>query len=255
MNSPKHIMVTCYDATFAKLIAETGAVDSVLVGDSLGMVIQGHDSTLSVSMDQIRYHVAAVARGLHKAKVEKKPLLIADMPVDSYNTIDSAIQNAKSLISVGAEMVKVEGAVSDRVAALKKEGIAVCGHIGLTPQSIQDFKVQGKTELEAQRLLREAKDLSNAGVDLLVLEMIPSSLAKKITESISTPTVGIGAGVYTSGQVLVLYDLLGLNPDFNPKFLKKFMNGAESVSHALKSYSDEVRAEVYPSEKNSFKDV
>ena len=252
MRSSKHLMVTCYDATFARIVGRSAAMDSVLVGDSLGNVIQGKDSTTEVTMEQMLYHIAAVARGLHSSGVSQLPLLIGDMPIHSYETAEAAIKNAHKILNAGAEMVKVEGPVLDVVKALRDEGIRVCGHIGLTPQSIQDYKVQGKTDVEAERLLAEAQALDVAGVELLVLEMIPAALAKKITESVSAVTIGIGAGPDCGGQVLVIYDLLGLNPDFNPKFLKKYGNGFDFVSEALKNYSTEVRMGEFPGEKNSF---
>jgi 3-methyl-2-oxobutanoate hydroxymethyltransferase len=249
----KHTMITCYDATFAKIIADSNAIDSVLVGDSLGMVIQGHNSTLPVTTQDMIYHISAVAMGLAQSTSAKKPLLIGDMPANSYSTVTYAKRNAALMLNAGAQMVKVEGPVVEIVRALRDEGISVCGHIGLTPQSIHDFKLQGATSAESDRLWQEAKDLEAAGVELLVLEMIPAHLAKKITESIKIPTIGIGAGAHCSGQVLVLYDLLGLNAEFNPKFLKKFLDGYSLIRQAICEYSEEVRSGSYPSEQHSFK--
>ncbi|MBN8555550.1 MAG: 3-methyl-2-oxobutanoate hydroxymethyltransferase [Deltaproteobacteria bacterium] len=249
----KLTMVTCYDATFAKICADAECFDYLLVGDSLGMVISGESSTTKVGMKEILHHASAVARGLQSSKVLKKPTLVVDMPIHSYEDPDLALENAKLLVRAGADMVKVEGDVSDVVKKLRDYKIRVCGHIGLTPQSIQDYKVQGRSELEAERLLREAKNLEKAGVEILVLEMLPASLAKKITESIQIPTVGIGAGVECSGQVLVLYDLLGFNPDFKPKFLKTYLDGYSLIKIALQTYAADVQESRYPSDETSFK--
>jgi 3-methyl-2-oxobutanoate hydroxymethyltransferase len=248
----KHVMVTGYDATFARLIADASVVDSILVGDSLGMVIAGHESTLEVTMDHMIYHVEAVARGLAKSSSRKLPLVIADMPVGSYQTEVEALRNAQKLIQAGAGMVKLEGPVIEQVVELRSHGIRVCGHIGLTPQSIQDYRVQGKSEGDAQRLKAEAKALDAAGVELLVLEMIPAPLAQEITDATKAVTIGIGAGADCGGQVLVLYDLLGLNRDFNPKFLRKFTQGADWVNEAITTYATEVREQHFPTAKHSF---
>lgn len=245
-------MVTCYDACFARIIADTDSVDSILVGDSLGMVIQGHKSTLPVTMEHMVYHIQAVSRGVAHSKAPKKPLLIGDMPFGSYSNVLEARRNARELVQAGAQMVKVEGPVIDAVRGIREEGISVCGHLGLTPQSIQDYRLQGKTTEEAERIFDEALALEKAGAELLVLEMIPSGLAKAITEVVSIPTIGIGAGAHCSGQVLVLYDLLGLNPDFEPKFLKKFLKGYDLVLSAVRDYSKEVRSSQFPAEINSF---
>lgn len=253
MKYSKHVMVTCYDATFAKLIADAGIIDSVLVGDSVGMVVGGDTSTLNVTLEQMIYHVRAVSRGMRNSTVsEKKPLVIADMPVATYETCEMALRNASRLVEAGAEMIKVEGAVMEQVVALRNAGFRVCGHIGLTPQSIQDFRVQGRSSEEADRLRAEARALDLAGVELLVLEMIPAPLAAEITQNLNAKTIGIGAGKNCGGQVLVLYDLLGLNKEFNPKFLKKFADGAQFVEAALSAYASEVQGERYPGIKHSF---
>jgi len=251
MNSPREklVMVTCYDATFAKICASVEGIDYVLVGDSLGMVIAGDTSTQNVSMDQMLYHIRAVARGL---KNSRNLPLIGDMPIHSYDNTEIAVTNAGKMIEAGCSMVKVEGPVLEVVSGLRAADIPVCGHIGLTPQSIQDYKLQGKTDSEAARLMKEAAELQQAGCGLLVLEMIPALLAEQITKSLLIPTIGIGAGPHCSGQVLVLYDLLGLNPDFAPKFLKKFSNGFDWVQAALKTYSSEVKSGEYPSVEYSF---
>jgi len=248
----KLVMVTCYDATFARICVEAKSFDYILVGDSLGMVISGEDNTTHVSMQAILHHVSAVSKGIEKYASNPRPKLIGDMPIGSYETVDMAIEYAKKLIEAGADLVKLEGPVTDVVRALVAKGITVCGHIGFTPQSIPRPKVQGRSPEDAELLRMQARDLEMAGCDLLVLELIPSPLAKLITESVLIPTIGIGAGKECDGQVLVLYDLLGLNPDFKPKFLKTYANGYSMVSEALKSYSNEVKDLNFPSEKNSF---
>lgn len=245
-------MLTCYDATFARILVDSEAVDYLLVGDSLGVVIGGGRGTLEVTMDDMFYHTKAVKRGIESSQTKRKPILISDMPVNSYRTADEAVKNAKILIQAGAEMVKVEGPVLEQVRALKAENLRVVGHIGLTPQSIQDYKLQGRDVKEAERLLKEARDLESAGVELLVLEMIPSKLAAEITQELKIPTIGIGAGVGCSGQVLVLYDLLGLNPSFKPRFLKTYASGYSDVRKAVEEYAREVRESMYPDKAHSF---
>ena len=249
----KKVMVTCYDATFAKICADAITFDYLLVGDSLGTVISGESSTTHVGMAEMLHHCKAVAKGLQASKISEKPLLIGDMPIHSYATEEVALKNALLLKDAGCQMVKVEGPVYEIVAALVKKGIRVCGHIGLTPQSIRDYKVQGKTEAEAERLFQEAIHLEKSGCEILVLEMIPSGLAEKITKALKIPTIGIGAGPACDGQVLVLYDLLGLNPEFQPKFLKKYADGYDWVSKALKNYANDVRNLEYPDGSHSFK--
>ena len=245
-------MVTCYDATFAKLCADSQAVDYLLVGDSLGMVIQGYDNTLAVTLDQMIYHTQAVRRGMASAAQKSAVEIIADLPVHTYDSPAQAVESSRALLKAGADAVKLEGPALEVIEALSKEGIRVCGHIGLTPQSILDYKVQGKTETEAQRLQHEAHSIQKAGAEMIVFEMIPAALAQKLTGELTIPTIGIGAGAGCSGQVLVLYDLLGLNQGFNPKFLKKFGSGASMVLQALKLYSQEVRDGSYPSDAHSF---
>ncbi len=249
----KIVMVTCYDATFAKLCAETQAVDYVLVGDSLGMVIQGHANTLSVTLDHVAYHTKAVKAGLESVSSSSKIQVIADLPVDTYSNPAQAIESSRRLIEAGADIVKLEGPQLESIEAIRRAGIRVCGHIGLTPQTILDYKVQGKSQEDARRLRAEALEIQKAGAEMIVFEMIPASLAESLTRDLKIPTVGIGAGAGCSGQVLVLYDLLGLNDSFNPKFLKKFAHGSQMIREALKSYSQEVRAGTYPSEEHSFR--
>ncbi len=247
----KIVMVTAYDYTFAKLIELCKCVDAVLVGDSLGSVIQGLDTTIPVSVNDIVYHTRAVRRGL------STPLLVADMPFMSYYNEDTAAKTAEVLLKAGAEAVKLEGGIekADIIRFLVRQGIPVMGHIGMTPQSVNlmgGYKVQGKKQEASEYLIRSAKALEDAGVFSIVIEATKTEVAKAITESISVPTIGIGAGKYTDGQVLVLYDLLGLDPDINFTFLKKYANLHEPVINALQSYSKEVKEEIFPDEKHSF---
>lgn len=245
-------MVTCYDASFARICADLGELDYVLVGDTLGMVIYGDKNTWSVSLEKMLAHVKAVRNGFEQSSKENKPVLIADMPIHTYDTADEALVSAEKLGEAGADMFKVEGAVYEVVNALVASGYRVCGHIGLTPQSIEKNKVQGREESEARRLEQEALELEKAGCEILVLELMPKTLSGRITQALRIPTVGIGAGPETDGQVLVLYDLLGLNPDFNPRFLKKYAAGYEWVTEALGRYVDEVRQKKFPTDKHSF---
>ena len=246
------VMVTCYDATFARLVDEAG-VDAVLVGDSLGMVIQGNEHTVSVTLDEIIYHCRAVARGC------KKPHLIGDLPFGSYQiSPEKALSNAARLVKEGhVQAVKLEGGIehAETVSRMTRMGIPVMGHLGLTPQSIHKFggyRVQGRTVEAAEKLIVDGQALEQAGCYAIVLEGIPSDVAKRVTESLTIPTIGIGAGPDCSGQVLVIYDLLGLDGGFNPKFLKKYENLHERVVAAVKSFSGEVRACEFPTPQHSY---
>jgi 3-methyl-2-oxobutanoate hydroxymethyltransferase len=245
-------MLTAYDATFARIVDGAG-VDAVLVGDSLGMVIQGHQSTLSVRLDHMVYHCAAVARGVKRAHV------VGDMPFMSYQaSAEDAVRNAGRLVQEGcAEAVKMEGgmAVAESVRRIAACGIPVMGHVGLTPQSVHAFggyKVQGKSNGDAERVFRDAQAIQEAGAYSIVLEGIPAELAARITESLSIPTIGIGAGPCCDGQVLVIYDLLGMDPEFNPKFLKKYANLHETINSAVLAFAREVRGGAFPGKENSF---
>jgi 3-methyl-2-oxobutanoate hydroxymethyltransferase len=244
-------MLTGYDATFARLLDGAG-VDMILVGDSLGMVVKGEANTLNVSVEQMAYHTAAVARGVSRAHV------VGDMPFMSYQaSIDEALKNAARLLQAGASSVKLEGGrqIAPTVARLVEAGIPVMGHVGLMPQSVHamgGFVVQGKDPASRQRVLDDAIALEQAGAYALVLEGIPVDLAAEITETLAIPTIGIGAGAGCDGQVLVLYDLLGLNPDFTPKFVKKYADGAAVVGDAVRSYIDEVKRGVFPDDDHSF---
>jgi len=247
----KLVMVTCYDATFARLLERAG-VDALLVGDSLGMVIQGHDTTVPVTLDEVIYHCRAVARGC------SRPHLVGDMPFGSYQaSADDALRNGARLLKEGAvQAVKLEGGeiVAESVARMTAAGIPVMGHLGLTPQSVHQFggyKIQGRSLNAAERLLHDARVLEQAGCYSVVLEGIPAALAEQVSAALTIPTIGIGAGPGCDGQVLVLYDLLGLDDRFNPKFLKKFDNFSERVTEAVGRYAREVRTADFPTAQHS----
>lgn len=251
-NGEKIAMVTCYDATFAKLVDPL--VDVVLVGDSLGMVIQGHDTTLPVTLTDIAYHSAAVSRGL------TRPLLVADMPFMSYQAeFGAALKNAGLLMKKGnAQSVKVEGGeeVVELVHRMSRVGIPVMGHIGLEPQKVHKYggyKIQGKGAAEERELVKNAKSLEEAGAWSLVLEGVPLEVAEKITAAVKIPTIGIASGPHCDGQVLVIYDLLGMNPEFKPRFVKHFGEIGEAVTGAVKAYVDEVKSQKFPDEEHSFR--
>lgn len=252
-NGEKLTMLTAYDYTTAKLLDESG-VDSILVGDSLGMVVLGYDDTLSVTMEDMIHHSSAVARGA------KNALVITDMPFMSYQTsVYDAVANAGRLVKEGkAQAVKLEGGIEfcEHIKAIVKASIPVCAHIGLTPQSINafgGFKVQGKGKQEAQRLLDEARAVEEAGAFAVVLECVPAKLAKKISESISIPTIGIGAGAGCDGQVLVYQDMLAMYSNFKPKFVKQYAQIGSVMKDAFKRYIDEVKSGAFPSEEHTFK--
>ena len=246
-------MVTAYDATFARHL-DAGGADMLLVGDSLGMVVQGHDSTLPVTVDDMVYHTRAVVRGSQRA------LVVADMPFMSYQpSLELALRNAGRLLADGgAQAVKVEGAggVIATTRALVEAGVPVVGHLGLTPQSIHTlggFRVQGRSEQAAARLIEDALALEEAGAFALVLETIPAELAANITERLAIPTIGIGAGVGCDGQVLVSYDLLGLFDQLAPKFVKQYASLGDATRDAVRTYVGEVKARTFPTEAHAFK--
>ncbi|MGB8221996.1 MAG: 3-methyl-2-oxobutanoate hydroxymethyltransferase [Polyangiales bacterium] len=248
-------MVTAYDATFARLFDDAG-IDVLLVGDSLGMVVQGRSSTLPVTVDEVIYHCRAVARGTRRAH------LVGDMPFLSWQlSAEQALANAGRFLSEGgAQAVKLEGGVvaAPTIERIVHAGIPVMAHVGLTPQSVHamgGFRVQGKTDEAAARVLDDAIAVAGAGAYCIVLEGIPSDLAKQITETVEIPTIGIGAGPHCDGQVLVCYDLLGLTPDLRPKFVKRYAEFFEEGMAAARRYRDEVRAGVFPSEEFSFGNV
>jgi len=249
----KICMVTAYDAAFARIFDEAGA-DVLLVGDSLGMVVQGHRSTLSVTMEQMIYHCSAVTRGTKRAHV------VGDLPFMSYHSsTDEAVKNAGRLVAEGgAESVKLEGGeeFAETVERIVRASIPVMGHLGLTPQSVHrmgGFVVQGRDEETARRILRDALALEQAGCYAIVLEGVPLELAQAITNKISIPTIGIGAGLHCDGQVLVCYDLLGMIPDFKPKFVKQYANLFGGIQQAAQAFFGEVRSELFPDEAHSFK--
>ncbi len=249
----KITMLTAYDYPFAKIVDEAG-IDAILVGDSLGMVVQGLDNTLPVTMDEMIYHTKMVARAASRA------LVIGDMPFMSYQAgINEAVLNAgRFLKEAGASAIKVEGGaeIAPQIKAMTKSDIPVMAHIGLTPQSIHrmgGYKVQGKTEESAKRLIEEARIVEDAGACALFVEAIPSSLAKQITEAISIPTIGIGAGPDCDGQILVLHDVIGLFERFVPKFVKQYANIKSDALNAVKAYKDEVDKGLFPGASHGFK--
>ena len=247
----KIAMLTAYDASFAVLLENAG-VESILVGDSLGNVIQGHGTTLPVSMADMVYHMGCVARGA------KRVFLIGDMPFGSYQeNVEQAFRNAALLMAAGAHMVKLEGGATfaRTTGFLVKRGIPVCGHLGLTPQSVHQlggFRVQGKTADAGRQLIDDALALERAGASMIVLEAIPAKLAAEVTASLSIPTIGIGAGRECSGQVLVLYDLLGIFPGRKAKFVRNFMDGAASIQQAVEHYVGAVKDGSFPGPEHSF---
>ena len=254
-------VATAYDATFARMLDESG-VDVLLVGDSLGMVVQGLDTTLPVTLDEMLYHTRAVARGLQRAQAQGtggRSLIVGDMPFMSYQVDEAtALRNAgRFLAEGGAHAVKLEGGVTmaRTIARVVEAGIPVMGHVGLTPQSVHamgGFRVQGKTEEDGERVLRDAKAVADAGAFAVVLEGIPEALAARITRELDVPTIGIGAGVSCDGQVLVSYDFLGLTPDLKPKFVKRFAEMYRDGVEASRRYVDEVKAGTFPAKEHTF---
>jgi 3-methyl-2-oxobutanoate hydroxymethyltransferase len=247
----KITMLTCYDASFAGLLDAAG-VETLLIGDSLGNVIQGHDTTLPVTLDDMAYHTACVARG------SKRAMVIADMPFGTFQVSpEDAFANAAELMAAGAQMVKLEGGetMAPTVRFLVERGIPVCGHIGLTPQSVHQlggYKVQGREATAAERMLADAHALNEAGTSLIVLEAIPAALGRQVTEAIATPTIGIGAGVDCSGQVLVLHDMLDVYPGKKAKFVKNFLAQGGSIQGAVEAFVREVKTKKYPGPEHSF---
>jgi 3-methyl-2-oxobutanoate hydroxymethyltransferase len=247
----KIVSLTCYDASFAVLLDEAD-VDVVLVGDSLGMVIQGHDTTVPVIMDHVVYHCRAVARGLHR------PFLMADLPFMSYPSKDHALANSVRLMQEGgAKMIKLESGSGqvEIVEFLAAHDIAVCAHLGLKPQSVHKtggFRVQGREEEAAERMIASAKRLESAGADIVLLECIPAALGKAITAALHVPVIGIGAGPDTDGQILVLYDILDITTGRKPRFVRNFMEGAGTNLQALKNYTQAVKQGEYPAPQHCF---
>jgi ketopantoate hydroxymethyltransferase (EC 2.1.2.11) len=243
--------ITAYDASFATLVDDAG-VDVVLVGDSLGMVIQGHDTTVPVTLDDVIYHCRAVARGLYR------PFLMADMPFMTYASREQALENAVRLMQEGgAKIVKLEGGAGqvEIVEFLASHDIAVCAHLGLKPQSVHKvggFRVQGREEAAAKQMLADAKALEAAGADVVLLECIPATLGAEITQALHVPVIGIGAGPDTDGQILVLYDVLNITSGRKPRFSKDFMIGHESPLEAVKAYVRAVKEKTYPGPEHCF---
>lgn len=241
----KIAMLTCYDASFAGLLDDCG-VDSILVGDSLGMVLQGRSSTVPVTLEQISYHVECVARGMRNC------WLIGDLPFGSYQeSPEQAMRSAARLMQAGAQMVKLEGGgwTNETVRFLADRGVPVCGHLGLTPQTVHalgGFRVQGREDDSADTLLRHATELAQAGAGMLVLELMTSTLAARVTQAVPIPTIGIGAGPDTSGQVLVLHDMLGVTRGRMPRFVRNFMEGTDSIEAAVRNYVADVKAGRFP---------
>ncbi|MEK7990078.1 MAG: 3-methyl-2-oxobutanoate hydroxymethyltransferase [Thiotrichaceae bacterium] len=249
-NKQKITCLTAYDATFARLVEQAGT-EIILVGDSLGMVVQGQDTTLPVSLQDMAYHCKMVHRGTERA------FIIVDLPFMTYATPEQTLESAAFLMREGqAQMVKMEGGtwLAETVSLLVERGIPVCGHIGLTPQAVHKlggYKVQGREISEAQRVRKEAIDLEKAGVSFIVLECVPKDLARQISQELTIPTIGIGAGSYCDGQVLVLYDMLGMF-DKSPSFAKNFLQDADSIPAALAAYVQAVKSGEFPSVEHSF---
>ncbi|MEH6800404.1 MAG: 3-methyl-2-oxobutanoate hydroxymethyltransferase [Halopseudomonas sabulinigri] len=250
-NGEKIVCLTAYDATFAHVESVAG-VEVILVGDSLGMVLQGHDSTLPVSVADMAYHTQAVKRGNRGA------LIMADLPFMAYATLHDALRNSAQLMQAGAHMVKLEGAgwLAENVSMLSRNGIPVCAHLGLTPQTVNilgGYKVQGREEAQAKALLDDAVALEAAGASMLLLECVPSTLACQITAAVSIPVIGIGAGSGTDGQVLVMHDLLGLSISGRlPRFVKNFMIGQADIASAISAYVKAVKQVEFPAAEHEF---
>ena len=247
----KIVCLTAYDASFANLM-DTAGVDVILVGDSLGMVVQGQETTIPVTLDEMIYHAIAVKRGTENA------FIVVDMPFMSYNTPQKALESAGNIMKrTGAHMVKLEGGhhLLETISLLAKHGIPVCAHLGLLPQSVHKssgYRVQGKTEADATAILEDAIALENAGADMLVLECVPAELGKLISLQLTIPVIGIGAGKDCDGQVLVCYDMLAITKGKRPKFSKDFMAGQSSIVDAIKSYVAAVRQGEFPAEEHQF---
>lgn len=247
----KIAMLTCYDATFAQTACQAG-VDVLLVGDSLGMVLQGHDSTLPVTVADMAYHTACVKRGNQGA------LILADLPFMAYATLEQTLNNCAVLMQAGAHMVKLEGAawLAEPIRQLAERGVPVCAHLGLTPQAVNilgGYKVQGRQEASARQMRADAMALEQAGAAMLLLECVPSELAAEISQAVKIPVIGIGAGAATDGQVLVLHDMLGLSLSGRvPKFVKNFMAGQSSIQNAISAYVKAVKDQSFPAAEHGF---
>jgi len=243
--------ITAYDASFAKLFDQAG-IHAILIGDSLGMVLQGNDDTIPVSIDDMAYHTQCVRKGVEET------LIISDMPFMSYATKEQTFLNASKLMQAGASMVKMEGGswLVETIKGLVERGVPVCGHLGLTPQSVHllgGFKVQGREESQAIAMIEQAKELEQAGVQLLVLECIPSGLGKAISQAVNIPTIGIGAGKDTDGQILVMHDALGISCSYMPKFSRNFLKDTGDIKKAVELYISEVSDGNFPGAEHVFK--
>lgn len=249
-NGEKFTILTCYDASFARLLENAG-IDVLLVGDSLGNVLQGKQTTLSVTLNDMKYHTRCVSQGATNA------MIMTDMPFGTFQESPSlAFKNASKLMAAGAHMVKIEGGrtMAETIQFLTQRGIPVCAHIGLTPQSVHQlsgYKLQGKNDKEANLLLEDAIVLEKAGANMLLMELVPATLAKKITQTLNIPTIGIGAGADCSAQVLVLHDMLGIYPT-NARFNKNFMSGAHSIEDAIKHYIEAVKSGIFPAAEHHY---
>jgi 3-methyl-2-oxobutanoate hydroxymethyltransferase len=242
--------LTAYDASFAKLFDEQG-VDVLLIGDSLGMVLQGSDDTLAVTVDEIAYHTRSVVKGVQRAFV------VADMPFMSYSSSEQTYASAATLMRAGASMVKMEGGswLLDSVRGLHERGVPVCAHLGLTPQSVHvfgGFKIQGRDEVQAEQILAQAVQLEQAGAQLLVLECVPCDLAERVSKALQIPVIGIGAGAKTDGQILVMHDMFGISANYMPKFSKNYLQDSGNMRRAVDSYIREVKDGLFPSSEHSF---
>jgi 3-methyl-2-oxobutanoate hydroxymethyltransferase len=247
-------MLTAYDASFARAAAEAG-VEVLLVGDSLGMVVQGLSSTVPVTMDDMVYHTSCVARGA--ADAEPSPLIVADLPFGAVNTVEDAVANAASLMRAGANVVKIEGGawLAPTVRHLGERGMPVCAHLGLTPQMadmLGGYKVQGRDDAAAARIRDDARVLEEAGARLLLLECVPDALGEAVTRAAGVPVVGIGAGPATDAQVLVMHDMLGISSGRKARFVKNYLSGRDSVSGAFRAFAEEVRAGAYPAPEHCY---
>jgi 3-methyl-2-oxobutanoate hydroxymethyltransferase len=241
----KVTVLTAYDYQTAKIMDVAG-IDIILVGDSLGMVVLGYEDTKQVTMEDMIRHTQAVARGVESA------IIIGDLPIHSYETVEDALTNAGKLMEAGAHAIKLEGYKPDAVKALIEEGIPVQGHLGLLPQTADVMKVRGKKRSEAERILAEAREMDALGVFSLVLECIPLKLAKQVTEAVGTLTIGIGAGVHCDGQVLVVNDMLGMDEGYSPKHSKIFANLNDIIGEAVERYIEEVKEGKFPTDRHSF---
>lgn len=250
----KIAMLTCYDATFSYLLEKSG-IDAILVGDSLGNVIQGHQTTIKVTLENIIYHTTSVARGTNNTPI------ISDLPFGQLSSLRAIYESCVQIMQAGAQMIKIEGDdwLAENIKYLSERGIPICAHIGLQPQYVfkqGGFKVQGKSDKDARKIVNTAKTLQNAGAKMILAESIPSLLAKELTESLTIPVIGIGAGKHCSGQILVLYDILGLHSErvskTPPRFTKNFLNHNDSIFEAIKNYIDEVKRGLFPENIHSF---